>query len=244
MKKNKSSKYVSEYIVQEIKKINKEKMQILDVGCGTGEYIPFFKGYVTGIDFDTALINSAKQKFPKSSFIRHDCTKLPLPIKNKFNLIFSTELIEHLKRRDAVRLIKELEKKSNGYILISTPNVNNFTTLLRFILFRTVAIAGEPNTAEKILFFLKNRRTAPKINKYPVVDESLLADNPHKELHYHISSFNTSFFTRNNYKVVGGLGFISQNAIKNKYLSKVLNKLFYYFPYFAGDILAIKKVGN
>lgn len=238
---NKKSQYISEYIIRELQKINMKNMTVLDVGCGTGEYIPYLKGKITGIDFDKKLVAIAKQKYPKVKFLIHDCTKLPLPIKSDVDFIFSTELVEHLKKNDAIKLIKEFEKTSR-IIFISTPNVNNFTSLVRFIVFRTIAIAGTPNTVEKVLFFLKNKKKTPKFSKYPVVEEKLLEGNPNKDLHYHVSNFNTAFFKMRGYRVIGGLGFMSYNAIKNKTIRNMLDAFFYYFPYFAGDILAIKIV--
>src|SRR6476619_1247248 len=51
--------------------------RMLDLGCGTGIYAPFFpaNGYV-GIDITPAYITAAKEKFPGYRFEVQDATKL------------------------------------------------------------------------------------------------------------------------------------------------------------------------
>ncbi len=230
------------YILKEIKKINKKDQSVLDVGCGIGQYFPYLKGKITGFDFDKKNVERAKKKFPEAKVFHFDLTKRPLPGLKKYDVVICLEVVEHMKKRDALLLIKELEKKTNGYLLISTPNINNFTSLLRFLMTRKVEIAGEANVVEKILYFILNRKFPPKNNKYYVME----SDSPdlisNKSLHYHVSNFSSGDFKKMGYRVVGGLGQVNYDIIGNQMLKNFIEKIFYYFPYLAGSFLAIKEI--
>jgi len=231
------------YILKEIKKVNQKRiLDVLDVGCGIGQYFPYLKGSITGIDFDIKNVRRARKSFPNAKVIHHDLSKLPLPVDKKYDLVICLELIEHIKKKDALRLIKELEKITKGYLLISTPNINNFTSFVRYILFRQLEIAGHPNTVEKVLHYIKYRSFPPKHNKYYVMEPGSDNQIANKNLHFHISNFNSTEFKSKGYKVVGGLGQVNYEMIKNKKLRKFVESVFYHFPYFSGSFLAIKKL--
>src|SRR3990167_1781795 len=189
---------VNPYVMKEIQKIPlDERSNVLDVGCGVGAYLEYLKGNITGIDYDQKNLEEAKKRFPKVQFIRHDCNHVPFPVKEKFDLILCFEVIEHLKRDESLKLMRELERISQGYIFLTTPNINNFTSFLRYVLFRSLEIAGKPNFVEKFFYFLKHKKLPPKENKFCVSHEdvnSKKVSNP--ELHYHYSNFNSSFFKK------------------------------------------------
>jgi ubiquinone/menaquinone biosynthesis C-methylase UbiE len=46
--------------------------ELLDVACGTGNHIQYFKKYfnITGIDLDKNMLRIAREKFPDIKFIR------------------------------------------------------------------------------------------------------------------------------------------------------------------------------
>lgn len=231
----------SPYIEREIKKIPLTKnSKILDVGCGIGQYFSLYKGYIWGIDFDDKNLERAKKRFPKAKLLKHDLSKKSLPIKERFDLIVCLDVIEHLNKQDALRLIKELESINEGILLISTPNVNNITSLIRFLIFKNVEIAGKPNSMERLLYRMtKGSSPASNGNKYFIMESGDRFSD--KSLHYHVSSFSSSYFKKRNYKVIGGLGFVIHSQIKNKMLRSFLDKFYYYVPYLSGSFLAIKR---
>ena len=106
---------------------DKERIyQLLDFGCGRGwianELQSF--GKVSGIDLSPKTIELAKSKYPSVEFL---CGDLGDPtfsenLTSKFDLIVSSEVIEHLDMQDQfVSNIKKALKKY-GRVVLTTPN--------------------------------------------------------------------------------------------------------------------------
>jgi len=114
----------------EIEKYLKRGMKVLDIGCGAGT-VDFYladKGFnVTGIDISDIAIKSCLQtkkilgdtntKFHQSYFPKDK-------IKEKYDFIILSEVIEHLE--DDNSAIKEIYKllKPKGILFLSTPSIN------------------------------------------------------------------------------------------------------------------------
>lgn len=112
---NELSKQIQEVIQKELK--NKTKLKILDVGCGTKPYFPFFKEkaemYI-GVDVDSALNADVV------------CVSENLPFANEtFDVIVCTQVLEHV--NDPKRVIAEMHRvlKGSGLIILSTHGVWN-----------------------------------------------------------------------------------------------------------------------
>jgi len=87
-----------ERILKEIKNSCSEK--ILDIGCGEGYTHQYFLGKennlkITGIDLNQELLKKAKDKNPEVCYQKGDIYSLK--IKEKFDLVLLTEVLEHLK---------------------------------------------------------------------------------------------------------------------------------------------------
>lgn len=104
---------------------------VLDLGCGTGTmcfYAASKDKKVLGIDISKNAITLAKlnsKKFELSKkirFINGDISKLN--IKEKFDLIICTEVLEHVKNESEV--LHKIHKllKPSGIIISSSPSVN------------------------------------------------------------------------------------------------------------------------
>ena len=105
----KAKSHAHNYIVPEILKIIKElglslDAKILDAGCGGGDLVNTlynigFKN-IYGFDASKSGIEVAKKSFPElaSKFFIHNAyePKLPIGIPEKFDVIISMEVIEHL----------------------------------------------------------------------------------------------------------------------------------------------------
>ena len=90
---------------------------VLEVGCGDGRVSKTIgdKFNLTGIDIDTVRI----KLFPGKKIIA-DISKLPIK-NNQFDLVLSSEVLEHLDDETLLFAIKEILRVANKYILITVP---------------------------------------------------------------------------------------------------------------------------
>lgn len=109
-----------------IKKINLQKeSNILDLGCGRGWLSNLLSshGKVLGIEPVEKVVKHAKNLFPHINFVVGKAASLINEYSEKFDLIVSSEVIEHILDKEKVVFVKEIKLllKSNGYLVISTP---------------------------------------------------------------------------------------------------------------------------
>lgn len=106
-------------------KIYLSEKNILDIGCGTGDWLRFFadiKGNsnkLVGIDISSHRIHMANLINPGIKFLKGDATKLPFS-DNSFDLISQYFTFEHLLEDDDIaRAVKEAERvlKDNGIFI-------------------------------------------------------------------------------------------------------------------------------
>ena len=113
------------------KNLNKKAKNACDLGCSIGDFIEEinneFEGINSiGVDNDRESIKIAKKKvnikfYQKSinSFIKESITK-----KNKFDIITSLNVLEHLSKKDINYFFKNINKLMNkgAVLLIKVPN--------------------------------------------------------------------------------------------------------------------------
>jgi ubiquinone/menaquinone biosynthesis C-methylase UbiE len=91
---------------------------ILDVGCGNGiitnELVE--KWQVIGLDSSKEALKSLQCTTLLSS-----ATEIPVPDRS-FDLVLSSEMLEHLNDEDLVKAVNEIKRVSNKYLVISVPN--------------------------------------------------------------------------------------------------------------------------
>lgn len=126
------AKGINQYIVDLVE----PGKTILDVGCGsgkTGEYLKKEKkAIVVGVDISRPAIEQAKKVLDEAYCL--DIEKEAFPFaENRFDIIICGDVLEHL--IDPLEMLLKLKKymKSDGYILLSIPNVANI--IIRFNLF-------------------------------------------------------------------------------------------------------------
>lgn len=100
-------------------------LKLLDIGCGNGSLSNFFAnlGYdVTGIEDSKSGVSLAKQNFPNCKFIHSSVYDLPYQdLENQFDIVLSTEVIEHLLYpRELIKASKRC-LKPNGKLILTTP---------------------------------------------------------------------------------------------------------------------------
>ena len=104
---------------------NQPNNRILDIGCGNGSFTNFIaqQGYeVVGVEESESGVKLARENFPDCQFIQGSIYDLPYAqLKDKFDIIISLEVIEHLfYPKELVRAAKKV-LKPNGRLIITTP---------------------------------------------------------------------------------------------------------------------------
>jgi ubiquinone/menaquinone biosynthesis C-methylase UbiE len=107
-------KRVTDWIPEDVK-------TIADIGCGNGVITNILgeKYEVTGIDRSEIPLESVKTKKLAAS-----ADGIPLP-DNSFDLVFSSELLEHLPDEVLKGAVAEMKRLSKKYVFITVPNDEN-----------------------------------------------------------------------------------------------------------------------
>lgn len=126
-----------EQIFEKVATHNPKKF--LDIGCGDGSFATMVKerlhSDVYGIDVSEKAISLAENKNIQASIVDMDSEDLPYE-DNFFDCIFCGDVIEHLYSPD--HLLEEVRRvlKSNGILILATPNMaawyNRLSLLLGF----------------------------------------------------------------------------------------------------------------
>ena len=91
----------------------KQPLDILDVGCGTGQsrqiYIAHARRY-TGIDLSSEAVAIARRKYPDSEWLRADACELPFE-DNSFDVVAFSSVLHHIPNygdalREAYRVLR------------------------------------------------------------------------------------------------------------------------------------------
>lgn len=119
---NRINKALEQYSINQ----SGEKLSILDFGCGDGRFTKLLSQYgkVTGVDISEKAVIKAQKKFPEYEFYIADLSsrELTKQIVEKFDVIVSTEVIEHI--YDQKSFLENVKKllSSRGVFILTTPN--------------------------------------------------------------------------------------------------------------------------
>ena len=117
--------FLSRVFLQKIVPIVKNK-KVLDLGCGTGEYMGFFGDKSLGIDIAPNNLNKALEN--NSRVIKMDLNK-PKGLNEKFEVVFMSHILEHIE--NPVNLLRfaydHLDKQ--GALIVAVPNETGIFSL-------------------------------------------------------------------------------------------------------------------
>lgn len=98
---------------------------ILDVGCGANSYIGLVKKNkkATGIDLFKKSIQASKKKKLHDEYVLGDIRDIGKHFKKKsFDTVVSIDVVEHLSKKDSLKMIKSMEQIARKNVVILTPN--------------------------------------------------------------------------------------------------------------------------
>lgn len=100
---------------------------VLDLGCGEGSLMQFLsKGeswQITGVDIYKKAIQTASKRNAYFKLVKGDLLKT---IKNKrliskYDVVFFSQVIEHVTRKQGEQILEEIEKLAKKRIIVGTP---------------------------------------------------------------------------------------------------------------------------
>jgi len=107
--------------------LKSNQLKILDLGCGDAvllfllkQRLKNYKLSLWGIDICEEALRVAKRKIPEGNFAKENICNLKFP-DNAFDIVLSSDVIEHLKKQD--KMLKEIKRvlKKEGITIIGTP---------------------------------------------------------------------------------------------------------------------------
>lgn len=110
--------------ISELKKILANCKTILDIGCGATSPLRFTDcEYLVGVDLNPSSIAKAKKNQTHNAYIIADAKDINRLFKeNEFDACVGPDLIEHLTKKDGLKLIQSMEKIAKKKVVIFTPN--------------------------------------------------------------------------------------------------------------------------
>ncbi len=127
--------------------------KVLDIGCGRGINGCLLHGSrdlkgteLIGIEINDNYIKACKEHNIYKRIINHRLPEITLPDKS-IDLVLCIEVIEHLTRKEGLKLLDEIDRVCKSRVILSTPNM----------FFQT--IEGEDGDMHKSLWTIKDFRS-------------------------------------------------------------------------------------
>ncbi len=94
---------------------------IIDIGCGNGVITN-----VLGSSFDVTAVDRSEKalSYVKTKKVQASADNIPLK-DGEFDMVFSSELLEHLEDNTFKKSITEIKRLSSNYVFITVPNGEN-----------------------------------------------------------------------------------------------------------------------
>lgn len=125
MIKNIALKLKDRFYYKNLERMLEDCSTVLDVGCGSNSPIvnirrPF---YSEGIDIFSKSIKESKKKKIHDRYKIGDVLKLEDYYKKKsFDAVIALDLVEHMKKKDSLKLMKAMERIAKKKVIVLTPN--------------------------------------------------------------------------------------------------------------------------
>lgn len=160
---------------------NKEEMEILDVGCGRGEWLELLQenGYkAKGIDLNRVMVSQCREA--GLDVEEYDVIDyLSALSSDSLNVITGFHIIEHLPFETLMKLFEESYRvlKKGGMVIFETPNPENI--IVGACNFYTDPTHRNPIPSHSAIIYLENTNFS-KIKKETIKkNEKINSENPH-----------------------------------------------------------------
>lgn len=118
-------RYQDIFYFKSIERLLKDCSSVLDVGCGADSPLRRVKKTFKseGVDLFKKSIEKSKKQGIHDSYKLCDIRKLGKVYKNKsFDGVVALDVIEHLEKKESMKLIKNMEKIARKKVILLTPN--------------------------------------------------------------------------------------------------------------------------
>lgn len=145
----------------------------IDAGCGNGAYTRFMinqypQSRIMAFDYDKKMALLAKKLTGdrRADFFAHDLTKQNVKLINKADIVWSLDVLEHIKDyKKAVRNLTAMVKK-NGYLIIHVPLLNQHRWFSYFDHWEHETHEREGFRKKELIGLLKNFRIVKEISTF------------------------------------------------------------------------------
>lgn len=105
--------------------IDRSAESILDLGCGQGKPMILIKKRMkvdkaVGVDLFGPYIKKARSLEIHDEYIMQDVRKIKFPRKS-FDVVLASHVLEHLPKRDGLRLVEKMEKIAKKQVIVVVP---------------------------------------------------------------------------------------------------------------------------
>jgi ubiquinone/menaquinone biosynthesis C-methylase UbiE len=94
-----------------------QPVRTLDVACGTGFLTRHLRGEVVGLDQSESMLDIARNRIPKGSFVQGDAFSLPFP-ESSFDRVLSGHFYGHLQAPERQRFLAEAYRVSSELVVV------------------------------------------------------------------------------------------------------------------------------
>jgi len=184
---------------------------VLDLGSGRAPYLPLFAGDSICVDLFPQFLRDLPRTPGERARVHPICasaTQVPVR-RGVADLVFASELIEHLRPTDARRALEEWPRLANQWCVVDTPNgyEGSLLTRLRHFVYRT--------------------RTLTQV-EHPELPE----------LDHH-STFSPDDFRAAGYECHGAIGWVSRKRFRLGPIWDLYDAITWRFPSIAGTLIAV-----
>jgi ubiquinone/menaquinone biosynthesis C-methylase UbiE len=94
-------------------------VQTLDVACGTGFLTRHLPGEVVGLDQSTRMLDVARERAPRATFVRGDALALPFA-DGAFDRVFTSYFYCHLEEEERLRFLAEARRVAPELVVVGS----------------------------------------------------------------------------------------------------------------------------